>query len=203
MFEILGTVLSSILSGGATGLIGILIQRFFDLKSKDQDLKLIALNNKQALDLADKEIEKSAAEWAARAKIADREVSGRIEEAVQDTVAREAEAAALVQQASYAADRSTFLTGSVLRSKSRVVLWSMALVDAARGLVRPVLTAYLTIVTYLMYRDMQNLLAQYGEKLPVSTVQDLLLQVISTILYLATVSVVWWFGTRPPSRTQK
>lgn len=203
MLAILGTVLSSILSGGATGLLGIVIQRFFDAKSKSQDLELVKINNAHALALADKEVAKVETEWKAREKIADKDLEARIQEATQATARAESEASAIVQQASYAADKASYLTTAALKSKSRLVMWLMAGTDAVRGLIRPVLTGYLVVVVHMMYADMQKLMSGYGATLPHSVVQELLLQIISTLLYLATVAVVWWFGTRPPTPTKR
>lgn len=202
MFALLGAALSSIISGGATGLLGIIIQRFFDMKSKSQDLELLAINNAHALAMADKEIERTTAEWNARKDIATEEVRGRIEEADRVVQQHEADAAAVIQEASYEADKATYLTPGVLRSKSRMVTWTMALVDATRGLIRPVLTAFLVWVAFAMYLDMQAILAKYGHELPIAVAQELTLQVMSTLLYLATVAVVWWFGTRPPQKNR-
>lgn len=203
MLTILGTLLSSIFAGGATGLLGVLIQRFFDMKARSQDLELVRINNAHAIALADKEITKAEVGAKAQVDVADRDLQARIEEARADLQGREAEAAAAVQEASYRHDGAKFLTGAVLRSRSRFVLWTMAAVDAARGLVRPGLTAYLVVLTHLMYADMQSLLAKHGEEMALSTVRELQLQIVATILYLVTVAVVWWFGTRPPAQARK
>lgn len=196
MLEIVGTVLSAILSGGATGLLGVLIQRWFDMRNRAQDLELVKLNHAQALAMADKE-------WAGKQALGQLDLAGREVEARALVEQAQAQADGQVQAASYAHDGAKFLTSAALRSRSRVVLWSMALVDAARGLVRPVLTGYLVWVSHSMYRDLQAMLERYGQQLPATTVRELLLQVIGTLLYLATVAVVWWFGTRPPAQPRR
>lgn len=200
MLALIGTLLSSIVSGGATGLLGVLLQRFFDMKAKQNDLEILRVNNAHALAMAQMAIEQTKAEWASRENIASTEASARMEAAHIDAMARADEVEGSLQEASYKNDRATFLSGAVLKSKSRVVLWSMAVVDATRGLVRPVLTAYLVAISHLMYLDMAQLLESKGAALEVSMVQQLVVQIISTLLYLATVAVVWWFGTRPPAR---
>lgn len=200
MLALIGTLLSSIVSGGATGLLGVLLQRFFDMKAKQNDLEILRVNNAHALAMAQMAIEQTKAEWASRENIASTEASARMEAARIDAMARADEVEGSLQEASYKNDRATFLSGAVLKSKSRVVLWSMAVVDATRGLVRPVLTAYLVAISHLMYLDMAQLLESKGAALEVSMVQQLVVQIISTLLYLATVAVVWWFGTRPPAR---
>ena len=43
MLEILGSVVASIFSGGATGILGIVAQRFFDFKNKQLDIQMETL----------------------------------------------------------------------------------------------------------------------------------------------------------------
>lgn len=187
----------AILSGGATGLLGVFLQRYFDLKGKQHDLEILKVNNQHALDMADKDLAKSQAEWAARKDIATTEAGAAVATADRDLAAREAEAAAGVQEASYGNDKASYFTGAVLRSKSRVVLWIMAAVDGLRGAIRPVLTGYLVWVAHAMYSDLQQLMAKHGTELPIATVQELLVMVMQTLLYLATAATLWWFGSRP------
>lgn len=203
LISIFGTALSAILSGGATGLLGVLLQRFFDLKKQKNDIELLKVNNQHALDMADKSIEQTKAEWASREKIADTEAAAAIEKSKREAMARADEVAGAIQESSYRADKSTYLTGAVLKSKSKVVMWSMALVDAFRGLIRPALTGYLVVITHMMYLRLTDMLAAKGAELPVGVIQELITQVVATLLYLATVSVVWWFGTRPPQQGTK
>ena len=58
MTGILG-ILSALISGGATGLIGVFLQRFFDFKGKQQDLELVRINNEHARLLAQMEVDKA------------------------------------------------------------------------------------------------------------------------------------------------
>lgn len=199
----IGSALMAILSGGATGLLGIGLQKFFEFLNKKQELELVKVNNAQALALADKETERVKIAGATQVAVADRDLAARTEVAHSDQAAREAEADATIREASYKNDRSSYLTGAVLRSKSRFVMWSMAIVDGFRGLIRPALTAYLVWEVRKMRLDMQAMLDKYGQMLPIATVQDLTTQITVTTLYLATTAVVWWFGTRNPSPVKK
>ena len=52
MLALFTTIISGVLSGGATGLLGAIIQRFFDLKTRNLDLEMLKLNHAQALALA-------------------------------------------------------------------------------------------------------------------------------------------------------
>ena len=201
MLTLLGTLLTSILSGGATGLLGVLFQRYFDMKSKAQDLEMIKLNHSHAVELSRLEIERGIK--MAEAKLAEvaEDVRGRIAVAVEEREGREAVAASETQAASYAADRATFLTDTVLKTKHKWLTYAMGGVDLIRGLTRPALTAYLVVIAHLMYMDLYILLAERGQALTGTEMQALVLQVITTMLYLATTAVVWWFGSRPPKRS--
>jgi hypothetical protein len=71
-------------------------------------------------------------------------------------------------------------------------------VDWVRGMTRPILTAYLVIISHLMFLWVKDLAARNGNILTAAELKEIITLVISTLLYLATVAVVWWFGTRPP-----
>ena len=88
MFELLSTIVSGVLGGGATGLLGVLLQRFFDWRKQSQDLELLKLNNELAIQLRSLELE-------AAAKAATLDASVRQQMAEFDMQAR-AEAASAV-----------------------------------------------------------------------------------------------------------
>lgn len=199
---LIGTLLTSLLSGGATGLVGLLLQRFFDFKSRAQDLELVRINHQHALALAQMETERSFRQAAAQERIADIQASAEVRGAELDAQAREDEAAARSYVASLENDRATYLDSSA-QKVSRAARIFMGLVDFTRGMVRPVLTAYLVVVAHLMFYWVQDLAAKHGSTLSSDQVHDLILQVVATLLYLATTAVVWWFGSRPPKRPSK
>ena len=63
-----------------------------------------------------------------------------------------------------------------------------------------VLTLYLVIVAHMMYINLHAMLQERGAQLTGEQIQTLAMQVIGTLLYLATTAVVWWFGTRPTKK---
>lgn len=197
MLEIVGSILTGVLSGGATGLIGILIQRFFDMKSKQQDLEVVKLNHANALALKKAELEGINKQVAGQIAVA-QEARAGIEaqaQAQERSAAAQADADAYV--ASVAADRATYLDAKV-QGKSKVAMFLMGMVDWVRGMTRPLLTAYLVIITHLMFNWVVKLAEKHGTVLTTTELKEIITMVIGTLLYLATVSVVWWFGTRPP-----
>lgn len=80
--------------------------------------------------------------------------------------------------------------------------WLVAL-DVLRGVIRPGLTVYLCAITTLVYLEARGILAAAGASLNPTqalAVHDL---IVSTILYLTTTTVLWWFGTRNSERPPK
>jgi len=195
------TLLMSIFSGGATGLLGVIFQRYFDMKAKQQELEVVKMNLQNSLDLKRLDIEQAGQEWKFRTEIAGKEAAAKIDVATQDRFAREVDADSNLLQASFAADRASFLTADVLKSGGRLVRWAMAFVDFVRGLIRPGLTIYLVVLAHLMYNDSHKMLVERGSQLTTTELQALSLQIVGTLLYLATTAVVWWFGTRPPKKS--
>ncbi|HEY0845814.1 MAG TPA: hypothetical protein VGE12_10625 [Noviherbaspirillum sp.] len=199
MLALLGTLLSSVLSGGATGLLGILIQRWFDAKNKAQDIEVIKLNHQNAIDLKKLDNERVDKEWAARRDISAEDRAAREFEAAAEERSRAYEADAEMFEASHEADRAKYLDSGA-QKKHKWAVFMMASVDWLRGIIRPGLTIYLVAITHVMFNWVRDLADKQGATLNAAEVKDIIMLIISTILYLATVSVVWWFGTRPPKK---
>lgn len=197
MLALLGTLLSSVLSGGATGLLGILIQRWFDAKNKAQDLELVKLNLQNAIDLKKLDNERADKEWTARRDISAEDRGAREFEAAAEERSRAYEADAETFATSHEADRAKYLDAGAQKKHKWAVLM-MASVDWLRGVIRPGLTIYLVAITHVMFNWARDMAEKQGASLNTAELKDIIMLIISTILYLATVSVVWWFGTRPP-----
>lgn len=200
MLALLGGLLSSVMSGGATGLLGILIQRFFDAKSKSQDIEVIALNHKNALDLKEMEIKTVAREWEGREAVAQREAEGVAAQAQADEHAREVEADSANYGRSIDNDKATYSAPDA-QKKNKWLAMMMGSVDFIRGITRPALTMYLVVLTHIMFNWARQIAAEKGVTLTAVEVKEIIMTIITTLLYLATVAVVWWFGTRPPARS--
>jgi hypothetical protein len=72
-------------------------------------------------------------------------------------------------------------------------------VDAVRGLMRPLITVYLLIVSsYIAYQV--SALVGGVESLSADELYDMYRDVISQLIFLTTVAVTWWFGTRPSGK---
>jgi hypothetical protein len=172
-------IIGSVLTGGATGLIGVAVQRVADYANKKLDLQRAAQDHAFELDKRRIDLEITGREWAGREKVAVTETEG-----AKDV----AESAAFA--ASLAAEAKHFST-SVKPTKGQA--WVLVLLDAARGLVRPGLTIYLCAITTLVYLQAKSVLSASLSQEQAYAVTDL---IVRTILYLTTVCVLWWFGTR-------
>lgn len=178
--EILAGLLGSIFSGGATGLIGVMIQRFADYKNKQLDMVL----EKQRGEI---EIQKRQADLAIMAK----EVEGRLRtaeiegETAKEVAASQAFAQSIFKEPERYSNANTTTSGQQ---------WLLVLVDVLRGAVRPLLTLYLcALTTYIWFQVKEKLSI---EDLEATDVLEVWKYTVQNILYLTTTVVLWWFGTR-------
>jgi hypothetical protein len=180
MFEIIGTLLGSVLSGGATGLIGVALQRFADFKNKQLDIQLAKQKFEQDVALKQLDMQMMEKEWAGRVQVAQTEA-----EAAADAAASKA------FEASYAMEPKRYSEGV---KPGKVGGFMLILLDLFRGVVRPALTVYLCVLTTLIYYQARELVGQ--ENLSPEQALQIEHLIVGTILYLTTTCVLWWFGTR-------
>ncbi len=185
MLEILGTVVSSVLSGGATGLIGMVAQRWADYKNRQLDIQLQQLKNDHEVKMKEADAAIMAQEWAARTRVAEIETEGKIEAA---------DAAAFAE--SFKLEPQRYATGKMTTGQ----MWIMVILDFFRGIIRPGLTIYLCVLTTLIYIQARNLVGK--EDLTPDQAMDLMKLIIGTVLYLSTTTIVWWFGVRPQKQSK-
>ena len=187
MLEIIGTIFGSVFSGGATGLIGVGLQRYADYKNKQLDIQLAKQKFDEDLALKQVDMQMMEKEWAGRVQVAQ----------------TEAEAAAEVA-ASKAFEAS--LTSEPKRYSEGVqvgAFWGglLVLLDLFRGLVRPALTVYLCAISTLIYLQARELVGK--ENLSPDQALQIENLIVGTILYLTTTCVLWWFGTRNKQQVPK
>lgn len=180
MLEILGLIFGNIFSGGATGLIGMIAQRWADYKNKQLDLQLEKMKFDNAIALKEVDAKIMAQEWAARTEVAKVEAAGK--EAVEDAKAF---------AASYDLEPKRY-SDSVKPSRGQA--WLLVVLDFIRGSIRPALTVYLCVLTTAVWIQAKVVLA--AEDLSTADALSVWKMIVGTILYLTTTCVVWWFGTR-------
>jgi hypothetical protein len=180
MLEILGTIFASVFSGGATGIIGVIAQRYADYKNKQLDLQLEAQRFSQQVELKRVDAEIMKAEYAAKLDITRLETTGASDVA---------DAAAFA--ASYALEPKQYSNTTTLTTGQN---WVMVMLDALRGAVRPLLTLYLCVLVTLIYVEARRALQK--EDLDTEQALELFKLMLSTICYVWTTITLWWFGTR-------
>jgi len=188
MFEIIGTLFTSIVSGGATGLFGVAIQRYFDLKNKSIELEFEVKKFGHEIDMKNIDLQIMQKESEAKVQVA--EVNAQAAESVADA---QAFAASFKEPQSFGQDHS------VTKNQG----WAIITLELIRGLVRPGLTIYLIVLTTLVYFHAETFLRSEGVVMDVSHAMKLTELVVGTILYLTTTCVLWWFGTRNKQKPPK
>lgn len=192
ILDLLGSAVTGVLSGGATGLIGIALQQWGESKKRGDDIERLKLEHAQAERLAQLETARQLEIAKLGADSADRLAQLQAE-------ARVEESADLNYRASMEHDKAAYLAPGA-QTSSRVARWLMALVDTARGLIRPGATVYsLGLLTVLMLW-VRDLYARQGLSMTPDQTMRLSMEIIGTVTYLATTCTVWWFGVRPPQR---
>ena len=191
--DIITTVLGGVFSGGATGLLGLLLQRYFDAKKEAQQIELTRLQ----LESAERTRQ---IELAAQERMADKAAELQALQSMLDAQAREADAATQSYVASLAADAPRFSAPGAQDGQGgshafiRIV---MAIVDAVRGLMRPGMTTYSLVLLTMVFWWVRELYARTGLQMTPTQVHELAMQCVGTVFYLATTGFVWWFGVRP------
>lgn len=182
MLDFLGQGLLAIVSGGATGLLGIVFQRVFDHWKQKQELDKLKVQHAHELAMkrADAEIMKE--EYAQRVKLA--EVEGETARQVADSQAF---------AASFATEPQRYSEGV---KPGRIGGFLLILVDCLRAVVRPGLTIYLAWIATAMYLQSVEILMRVNPSAHTASLLKLHEQIVLTLLYLFTTCVLWWFGTR-------
>ncbi len=173
--------LTSIVSGGLTGIVGAAISRYADYKTKQLDIETerLKLENEIKLRHIDERIMEK--EWDARDRIANVEADGRTD--VSDSAAF---AVSLNSEPKmYSNPKKTTAVANTF----------MVFVDCVRGLIRPVLTIYLCGVTTAVYMQAGTIIK--NQPITIDQSVEIYQQISATILYLTNCCVLFWFGTRP------
>lgn len=173
MFELF----TSILSGGMTGLFGVAVQRFADYKNKQLDIQILDSKQKHESNLRQLDAQIMEKEWAGRTRVSEVEAESRIE--VADS---------LSFKESFKEERIYSNQLKVSKKQS----WLFVGLDFLRGIIRPGLTIYLCVITTLVYFQAQQMTTGISHEQALEVVK----MVISTILYLTTTCLLWWFGVR-------
>lgn len=177
--DILATIFGSIFSGGATGLIGVAVQRFADYQNRKLDIQIEREKRETEIAKRKADAEIMREEYAGKLKVAQEE--GATAKDVAETTAFSA--TLLKEPERYS--QGKFTAGQQ---------WVLVCLDALRGAVRPLLTIYLCALTTYVWFQVKSVLAT--QQLQADAALDVWRLVVANILYLTTTVVLWWFGTR-------
>lgn len=70
--------------------------------------------------------------------------------------------------------------------------------DAAKSIMRPILTLYVVALTSVMFAKIHGLLAD-ADALPLGTLANLYADIAQQIVFLTVLGFSWWFSARPTS----
>lgn len=180
MLDLIGGGLAAILSGGATGLLGIGLQRLFDHWKLKQELDQMREKHAHEQKMREIDVQLMKEEWAQRVRVA--QVEGETAREVADSQAF---------AASFQTEPKRYSEGVKVGKAGAFLL---VLADVLRAIVRPGLTVYLAWISTEIYNASQAILAM-GD-LDGKTLAGLHQQIVLTLLYLFVTCVTWWFGTR-------
>jgi len=178
----IGSMVASVISGGATGIIGVAVQRvadYFNQKQKNTDAE-----KQRAHELAMRKQD---------AEIMVIESQNRLQIAEVDAYSRESVADAQAFAASFATEPMRYSEPSKITGGQS---WLFAILDVIRGLVRPGLTAYLAVLSSLIYWQSVKVLTAEGMTLDPERAYALVDEAMGTVLYLFTCCTLWYFGSR-------
>jgi hypothetical protein len=165
-------IIGSVLTGGLGGIVGAgtaIAGKVIDLKIKDKEIEVRRLDHAHELSMRDKDM--------AQARL-ESETQLEVTKIDADSAAAQADLGALA--AAVQADRATYGDSTLGR-----------IVDFARGTVRPVLTAWASVlVSFVTWQAFVELRGQpLGPERSMALVND--------AMFLAGLAIAYWFGSRP------
>ena len=181
MLNFLGDALGAIVSGGATGLIGAGLTMFKEIKAQ----KMAFAHDERMTELEHQGMQLEA-------------------ELKMSIVKAESEAAIQIQESkafadSYKHDTRAYATGKLGKFGQTL----MVIVDFCRGMIRPSMTIYMTVLTTWLYIDVMDMAGGLDGVITKDQAMSMMMQIILVILYITTTVILWWFGTRSARHASK
>lgn len=170
-------ILGSIFGGGATGILGVIAQRYFDYKNRKLDIEFEKEKRNTAIAIAEANMKSVKQEWEGR----------------KGTEREKQEGEAFTKSVWEGPQRYSPKDNLTAAQK-----WMLIFLDALRGSVQPLLTIYLCALTTYVWIQVKSLIG--AEDLDLVAALEVWKMVVQTILYLTTTVTLWWFGTRNRSK---
>lgn len=192
--DILATIFSGVLGGGATGLLGILIQQWGEHKKRGHDLDVMKQQHLQTLELSRQENEQKLqlanVTTASAERLAEIQAAARAEEVSSEDY-----------RASMDNDRARYLSPEA--QKNWFVIVMMGIVDFLRGIIRPGITLYCMVILTMLLTWVHDMWVRSQLNLSPDDTKKLVMEVVGTATYLIVTTTVWWFGRRPEAPPKK
>ena len=171
--SIVGSIVDVMSSGG----LGAIVGAIGGFVAKREERKNLELNIQREIELAKIRTNELQLEQNHELMMADKQVARAQTEA---EIAQELKAG------------DAFIESIRMAGKDTGIL----IVDAVRGLMRPLITSYLLIVTTVLFFEVQRVIGGL-DNLPTDTVTEIYMVLIKQIVFLTVTAVSWWFATRP------
>lgn len=178
--------LANLFSGGAigavTGLFGVAVQRYFDLKNATVQMQKSAQDNAHELAMKQMDIDQMKAE--ADSKFAVSELDAQSVISAQD---------AEIRKAAYALEPQTY------SDKTRVNGFfsnAFAMLDIIRGLVRPGLTVFFAVAFMIIFWECIGILKAEHVSISPDDAYDLIQSCVNLVITLFATCTTFYFGTR-------
>ncbi len=192
IIDLASAVITGVMSGGATGLIGVALQQWGEGRKRAHDLEILRINSANALAQRQLDID-------SQIKLAGMAQSSAERLAEIQAEQRAGEAASADYQASMSADRATYSLPAA-QQQSRAVRWMMGLVDFLRGIIRPGVTLYSMALQTMLLAWVHEMWISRALAVTPDLQTRLVMEIVGTTTYLVTTTTVWWFGVRPAVR---
>lgn len=174
MFDFLGDAFGAILGGGATGLLGTVVQSIMELK------KVMEMNrHEEKLEEMAQESIRLEAEY-------------RLKQTETEAEAAERMAEVKLTSDSYQHDRASYVQAGA----PAWVNGLLGVVDFLRGIIRPGATIYLLILMTIVYFDMLGMVNGLDGAIAAEQAAQTVHDVVMMVLYLSSAVTLWWFGAR-------
>lgn len=192
VLEVIGALAGGGGLGGIAGLAGAALQQYGKAKDNAHELEMARLKFDQTLALKksddEQELKRASLTAESQERIADMQAMSKADEARSGDL-----------RASYDNDKATYSTPGA-QEQSKYVRWLMGTVDAFRGFIRPGATVYALALNSLLILWARDMVQRSQVVLSQELAEKLFVEIVFSTTFLISTVVLWWFGSRPPSR---
>lgn len=190
--------------GAATGLIGNVVSGIFKFKTAKLNLKSKKMDHEHELAMVQAETAAMIEEAKANIKITQAQVEGAVELKEMDAYIasqKEGNKAFLgqkwIEYLLKVEGKMRYITIPI----AGLIAVAFGFVDFLRGLMRPTLTMYLTLVSSWITWKSYEILKALNADLTAQQATEIFSESTSIVIYLTVSCVTWWFGDRTLSKT--